>query len=260
MALFLPDTDFGFTGKYQHFSGRLTGQAEIQLAMKSATRQARPLSVNEVKKLHAAASDEGRSDLDRVMASHLLLMMYTRSRNSDLAHVHEISHELMRADGRDRRAGFIQIDTQYHKAARSVESKSRLLPILASPEGVVDDAWINVWIQNRKRMNLQVSGIVDGAIMPAPDNNKSSSWTKRPLTCSETTAMLRSFLEISEPELTSHSLKRTCLSWVSKAKVVRDHRRLLGQPPLVPRESANSFMRWFLKMVVPQKWLVYCCK
>ena len=75
-------------------SRRILGSAELQLAMKSTTKQARPLTVAEVKMLHAVTIDQSASLQQRVLASHLLLMLYTRSRTSDLAHVHEVLHDV----------------------------------------------------------------------------------------------------------------------------------------------------------------------
>ena len=61
--------------------------------MKLAAKQTRPLTVVEVRRLHAVTTDQSASLQQRVLASHLLMMLYTRSRTSDLAHVHEVSHD-----------------------------------------------------------------------------------------------------------------------------------------------------------------------
>ena len=58
-------------------SRRILGQAEIQLAGKRATGQARPLTVQEVLTLHKTAADAEQPLSTRVMAVHLLLMLYT---------------------------------------------------------------------------------------------------------------------------------------------------------------------------------------
>ena len=78
---------------------------------------------------------------------------------------------------------FIQITTKHHKAARSAEKKSLLLPILASSSAVVQDEWIATWMRLRKQAGLKVSGVFNGALQPAPDINRQGSWMQRPLSC-----------------------------------------------------------------------------
>ena len=64
-------------------SRRIAGQSHIQLSLKAPVRQARPLTVNEVRVLHNIADGETYSKVDRCIASSLLLFMYGRCRVSD---------------------------------------------------------------------------------------------------------------------------------------------------------------------------------
>ena len=137
-------------------SRRILGSAELQLAMKSPTKQARPLTVAEVKKLHAVTTDQSASLQQRVLAAHLLLMLYTRSRTSDLAHVHEVLHDVSVKSSSSGAPDFIQISTKYHKAAKSAEKKNFLLPILASSTAVVHDDWLATWLRLRRRAGLDL--------------------------------------------------------------------------------------------------------
>ena len=210
-------------------SRRLVGQSEIQASLKGPTRQARPLTVAEVRKLQKFMVDPAKDLGERLMCSHLVLMVYTRSRNSDLAHVHDISHDSTPKDGHDEYSGFIQFTTRYHKSARSVETKSLLMPIIACGESVGPEPWLDVWLALRKKAGLATSGQVEGAVMPAPDVRSPGSWSIRPISCAETTRLLRAFLQCDDPDLKSHSLKRTALSWAAKAGLDREHRRLLGR-------------------------------
>ena len=68
-------------------SRRLVGQSELQAALKGPTKQARPLTVMEVRKLQKFMADPSKELQERLICSHLVLMIYTRSRNSDLAYV-----------------------------------------------------------------------------------------------------------------------------------------------------------------------------
>ena len=204
-------------------SRRIVGQAQLQLSTKAPTRQARPLTVMEVKALHAIADGVSHSLVDRCMASNLLLAMYGRCRVSDLNFVHEILHDVSGS------SGFLEVTTRYHKSARSAQQKALLLPIVMASGGVTDVPWLHAWIANRKACGLATSGLMQGALMPAPCLGDTVSWMKRPLTPGEVSNILKGFLACDDPALSSHSLKATTLSWASKAEVPREQRRILGR-------------------------------
>ena len=113
-------------------SRRILGQAEIPLAGKRATRQARPLTVQEVLTIHKTAADSDQNLVTRVMCVHLLLMLYCRCRNSDVAHAQSVMHDAVGDNKQSSCDGFIQLSTRHHKSSRSAESKSLLLPIVGS--------------------------------------------------------------------------------------------------------------------------------
>ena len=81
--------------------------------------------------------------------------------------------------------------------------------------------WLDAWVQSRKEAGLIVSGLVDGALFPAP---KASGWAMRPVGCSESTQMLRMLLGNGDDDLLSHSMKCTALSWAAKCGVPRELR------------------------------------
>ena len=224
-------------------SRRLSGSAELQMALKGPTRQARPLTVAEVRQLHAVTPDNAVDIQQRALAAHLLLMIYSRSRTSDLAHVHEILHDVSSAEDPKDKPGFIQISTRYHKSARSVEKKNMLLPILASSTGVTADDWLATWLRIRKKAGLPVAGQIGGAVQPAPDVNRKGFWMARPLGCSEITMLIRHFLKVDDRSVTSHSLKATTLSWAAKAEVPREQRRLLGRHSSSLQDSDSCYSR-----------------
>ena len=224
-------------------SRRITGSAELQLATKKPTRQARPLTVEEVRSLHVKTQDKTVPLSHRLIAAHLLLMLYTRSRNSDLAHVHEVMHDGGFESGRESAVGYIQISTRHHKAAKTAEKKNLLLPILASSVGVTNDDWITRWIKLRKEASLPVSGMINSALQPAPDLQRDGMWMTRPLSCSEVTLILRSMLQSSDRDLTSHSLKVSGLSWSAKAEIPREQRRLLGRHASSLQDADSVYSR-----------------
>ena len=210
-------------------SRRLVGQSELQASLKGPTKQARPLTVKEVRTLQKFMADPSKDLQERLICSHLVLMVYTRSRNSDLAYVEDISHDHAVREGRDEFSGFIQFATRYHKSARSVEAKSLLMPIIACGESVGPEPWLDLWMSLRKKAGLPTSGRLEGAVMPAPDLVRPGGWLVRPISCAETTRLLRAYLACEDSDLKSHSLKRTALSWAAKAGVDREQRRLLGR-------------------------------
>ena len=224
-------------------SRRIIGSAEIQLSKKSPTKQARPLTVVEVRMLHMITQDTKLDIQQRTIASHLLMMLYTRSRNSDLAHVHEVLHDGRAPEEKTTGLNYIQISTRYHKSARTAEKKNLLLPILASSVGVSDDDWLMTWIKLRKQAGLQVAGTFDCALQPAPDTRKEGQWLTRPLACAETTLILRAMVQSDSKDLTSHSLKVTGLSWAAKAEIDRDMRRLLGRHSSSLRDADSIYAR-----------------
>lgn len=93
-------------------SRRVIGQSHIQMSMKSPTKQARPLTVVEVKKLRAVSEDMTRTLVDRCIASNLLFALYGRCQMSDLSHVHEGLHDQSGA------SGFMEVTTRHHKRSQ----------------------------------------------------------------------------------------------------------------------------------------------
>ena len=218
----LPLYVLGVEGALQVVSSRrVCGLADIQLSGKREAKQARPLTVKEAQDLHRVASCSTRHLVDRIVASHLLLMMYCRCRHSDTLAVEDVLHD--HSEG----AGYVQLRTKFHKGSKSAAKKSLLLPIVGSSAGVGSPSWVQSWWETRTLASLPVEGHLGAPLMPAPALHSDTQWSTRPLTSTEITAMLRSLLD--DTRLTSHSLKTTCLSWCAKADVSREHRRILGR-------------------------------
>ncbi|CAK8997255.1 Retrovirus-related Pol polyprotein from transposon TNT 1-94, partial [Durusdinium trenchii] len=99
-------------------SKRVQGLSDILFSAKRFLKQARILSVLQVKALHTILSDEGFCNLDRAAAGYLIVALYGRCRHSDLEHVHCVLHDYS-DDG-----GFVEIQTAVHKNARSAQKKN----------------------------------------------------------------------------------------------------------------------------------------
>jgi len=143
-------------------SRRVCGLADIQLSGKREAKQARPLSVKEMQDLHRAAACVTSHLIDRVVASHLLLMAYCRCRHSDTLAVEDVLHD--HSEG----AGYVQLRTKYHKGSKSAAKKSLLLPIVGPSAGVGTPSWVQCWWETRKLARLPTEGKLNGPLMPAP--------------------------------------------------------------------------------------------
>ena len=208
--------------------------------MKASTRRARLLSVAEVTKLHKVASSSDTPLIDRVVATHFLLMIYGRCRASDTCAVQSIVHD------NNHKTGFVGLATRQHKSSKSAVTKSWLLPIVIPCFGVADPSWVQAWWECRLEAGLKVKGEVNGPLLPAScmTGVKSEiSWTSRPMTCVEMSGLLRSFLHAEDDMfLTSHSMKSTTLSWASKAEMP-SAREYPGRHSSAVKESDSVYSR-----------------
>ena len=219
-------------------SRRVAGSCDLALADKPTTKQARALTVAEVRKVHKFASDPLNNVVDRTVASHMLLMLYGRCRHSDTLAVQSIEHD----HTNDR--GYILLNTRYHKGNKSTAKKSLVLPILIPTCGVGTELWAEQWWESRTEIGLVTQGEVNGPLMPAPSDADGKTWAKRPLSSDELGHMLRSILGcLDDLEVTSHSLKVTTLTWCSKGEVPREHRRLLGRHSSSVKDADSLYAR-----------------
>ena len=219
-------------------SRRVSGLAELLLCGKKATKQARPLTVQEVRTLHDLAEDPNVCVVDRVMASHCLLMLYGRCRHSDTVSVKSIEHDHV------ENSGFVQLNVSHHKGNRTLVKKSLLLPVLIPAAGVAKRSWVDAWWVARTEAGLPTVGEINGPLLPAPKSLANHVWAQRPVTCSEISMILRHLLGLPSDELlSSHSLKTTCLSWCAKYNVGREERRLLGRHSSTIQEADSYYAR-----------------
>ncbi len=124
-------------------SRRVCGLADIQLSGKREAKQGRPLTVK-AQDIHRVASCGTRHLVDRIVASHLLLMMYCRCRHSDTVAIEDVLHD--HSEG----AGYVQLRTKYHKGSKAAAKKSLLLPIVGSSAGVGAPSRVQSWWETRK--------------------------------------------------------------------------------------------------------------
>ena len=145
--------------RFCHFTTRVDGAMEVleSLRVKGLAAQLysnkkpwRPsdvLSVGKVEFLHRCFADKNRSEIDRIFIGHLLHMLYSRSRFSDLLAVAELFL--------DDEGAFLEVSATLHKGARNMDAKSKLLPIVASAKGIWGENWAREYLQLRRAAGLR---------------------------------------------------------------------------------------------------------
>ena len=187
-------------------------------------RQASPFTVAELQTLHRMVCSNEENLWDRIFAGSVLLMVYTRSRWTDLQRA-----ETMILDRDD--AGllqFVECTISSHKCVQSAVFRNVFLHAVAPCEGVVADDWAEQWISCREGMMIEVGKL---PLMPAP--NTSGAATRRPLSTEEMKLWTIHLLEKAGHDLTgrkisSHSCKCTMLSYAAKFGMAWDDRLVLG--------------------------------
>ena len=190
---------------------RVHGVAMQMRACKQPWRPADTLSLAEIKELRRILGSSATNAVDKVFAGHMLHLLYSRSRWSDLT---EVGHLYI-----DPCSRFLELDTRSHKGAKTAELKSRLLPLVAPTRGVVNVDWVSQYMEARKAVDLQVPKDVFMPMLPAPLDISCGGWSERPLSSEEGAAFLRRALnapKTDERRISSHSLKSTLLSWTCK--------------------------------------------
>ena len=190
---------------------RIKGVSSQMRAKKHPWRPADLLTVVEVKALHKMLMDTSQPLGDRALAGHVLHLLYSRSRWSDLLLVSGVYMDPL--------GHFLEVATKAHKGARSAEMKTRLLPIVAPAFGVDGLNWAEAYLDVRRQCNLSLPLDGYGPMMRAPNNSSATSWTERALSSEEGSDFLRKALKAPktpERRVSTHSMKSTIMSWASK--------------------------------------------
>lgn len=109
-------------------SRRVSGASDLALANKPIAKQARALTVSEVKQFHSLAAEN--NVVDRTITSHMLLMLCGRCRHSDTLAVQSI----------DR--GHSQLNARL------------VFPVLIPTYGVGNELWAQHWRESRMETGL----------------------------------------------------------------------------------------------------------
>ena len=131
-----------------------------------------------------------------------------------------------------------------------LRKKTQLLPIVIPARGVDGECWPPKVLEAFARCGMVFSGIINGPLFRPPASPDCSELCARGLTSSESTRFLRMFCgeppvqaSEDEPKLSSHSLKATCISWVSKFGIGASDKAVLGRHSSAVNESAAVYSR-----------------
>ena len=80
--------------------------------------------MDQVTWLHGKLAASDTHPTDRAIVGYLLTALYGRCRHSDLSNVTRVVPDF------DKHGGFIEIQTQTHKTAKTAANKAVLLPIV----------------------------------------------------------------------------------------------------------------------------------
>ena len=223
--------------RFCHYTLRVDGALEVLESLRikglaaqlfSSKRPWKPsdvLTVNEVEFLHHCFNDQTRSEIDRIFIGHMLHMLYARARFSDLLSVTDLFL--------DEDEMFFEVSATLHKGARSMDARSKLLPIVAPAFGLKGGNWAKDYLNLRKKAGL-CNPANEAAPMVLARKRAAMGWDSRYVTSQELNKFIQKlFAEGGRPiagrKLTSHSLKATGLSWCSKMGVPQEHRAILAR-------------------------------
>lgn len=235
---------FGFQLDTIIGSRRLAGVAEILYQDKRHLKQARVLTVQNVKRLREQVTDDSLADFDRAMFGYILVCVYGRCRHSDLSCVEDVTIDV----GED--IGFCEIRTSFHKTSRAAAQKATLLPIVMPALGVHGRLWPEEVKAAFERVGLAFSGKIRGSLLRPPKRAVHQGLCQRGITSSEITRLLRMCFDQHVPadaadaeRVSSHSLKATALSWAAKFGVDPRTQSLLGRHSSLAREASAVYCR-----------------
>ena len=201
-------------------SRRLLGFAAIERLQKGPTKQAPPLELAHLQRLHDIL--ETASCLtDRLGAAVMLVCIYGRARWSDLRYIHHVAIE----EGRN---GFLTLFTTEHKTSAVGARREQYLPLVIPWLGVTHHEWVKTFLDVYLQAGLNIHRVPLGPLLPAP--KQGGGFGIRPLSTPEAAEWLRLLLQ-GTPDSASfraHSMKTTLLVWSAKAGLDKEVRAVLG--------------------------------
>ena len=201
-------------------SRRLLGFAAIERLNKGPTRQAPPLELEHLKRLHEIV-EVGACITDRLGAAVMLICIYGRTRWSDLRYIHHVVIE-------EGRSGFLTLYTTEHKTSAIGARREQYLPLVVPWMGVTQHEWVRTFLAIYSEVGLDIHKVPLGPLLPAP--RLGGGFGARPLSTTEAADWLRLLLAGTPGAETfrAHSMKTTLLVWAAKAGLEKEVRAVLG--------------------------------
>ena len=231
-------------------SNRVKGAALMLFDRKRLTKQAVGFSPEVLKLLENGVVCAQKLE-DRVHCGDFCFAIHARVRWDDAARIDlEPSLDL---DGRGN--GFVETGAYKVKTGSALRRRRRLLPTVASALGLAQGSWAVNWLESRLEAGLDAA--TDGCLfcLHQPDG----FFTSAKMESSDAVLWLVPYLienGVSAEEAcsyTSHSCKATLLSWLAKAGVHKDIRRLLGGH--VERDDVSMLTYSRDALAGPLQWL-----
>ena len=204
------------------------GVARASRIQTKETKRSRVLTIGEVLCMENALI-EGRLDkVDRYAIGVFLFQVYSRSRVSDIRNIHRVIPDV--CSGR----GFIESQTYEHKGRRIANRANQVLILVAPIKGLAEKPWGVAWLDAARAVGLNFEAGFRGPLLPRLTVDY--SWSGDAIGAGETSSWLTSLLSLLQGPvaggLTSHGLKATTLSWMSKAGYSEESRLVLGHHSL----------------------------
>ena len=175
--------------------------------------RSRTLTVKEVKHLEEALIGGRLDRFDRYALGVMLFQLYARARVSDLRNLFKVYLDITGAEG------YIEAHTYEHKSRRITSGPSAVLILVAPIQGLASQPWGLAFVQAAKDVGFDFEKGFRGPLLPRFASDY--TWSGDAVDAAETTRWLNGILKALMGEvldgLTSHGLKATTLSWVTKA-------------------------------------------
>ena len=196
--------------KEVEFSARCDGLARGEMARKRPTKQSEVLTSDQVWALEKFVVEAAPS-VESLVGGQVLFALYSCARWDDSLHLSDI---VLSTAGR---ISLVETSTSKHKTSQAARDKSLLLPLICLGQGLYEKPWADAWLASRKHVGIDSSG----PSLPTYCE-RTGSFGSVPMPSTEATLWIRELLckagcVPGEVEgITSHGLKATLLSWISK--------------------------------------------
>ena len=206
-------------------SCRIKGFSAMHYTKKRKLVQRPPLTVAQIEHLERCVNDDDKTAYDRIAAGFFLVLTFGRLRFSDAQSITSMELEIPL----DAQHGYLECAAERCKTATTLETRTRLLPVVIPTKSFTTDGWVECWLAVREQAKL-----VTGKGMPLlPNPAAGGGWTKVPITCEIAGDWLRALIkDVPGPKaltrVATHSCKSSLLSMCAKYGMEPAARRLLG--------------------------------